>query len=158
MHRGARCNSVRWILHPRCTMVQVHGDPNEPSLGAGAAGAPCVTLSRMSRCVGACAALMTNCWRLSCKSEYKGSGCEPWRCSYSRGCERGSTRRGMLFVLFTHPNKVIPAARWRRFNPRGTGPDEPPLDRRERPSNDHIVRSRHGTSPENPQYPSKIGV
>ena len=25
-------------------MVQVHGDPNEPSLGAGAAGAPCVTL------------------------------------------------------------------------------------------------------------------
>ena len=32
-------------LDPRCTTVQVHGDPNEPSLGAGAAGAPCVTLT-----------------------------------------------------------------------------------------------------------------
>ena len=31
-------------LDPRCTMVQVHGDPNEPSLGAGTAVAPCVTL------------------------------------------------------------------------------------------------------------------
>ena len=28
-------------------MVQVHGDPNEPSLGAGAAVAPCVTLEEL---------------------------------------------------------------------------------------------------------------
>ncbi len=35
---------------------------------------------------------------------------------------------------------------------------EPPLDRRDRPSDDYIIRSRHGTSPENPQYPSKTGV
>ena len=39
-----RCTVQFGALDPRCTMVQVHGDPNEPSLGAGAAGAPCVTL------------------------------------------------------------------------------------------------------------------
>ena len=39
-----RCTVQFGALGPRCTMVQVHGDPNEPSLGAGAAGAPCVTL------------------------------------------------------------------------------------------------------------------
>ena len=33
---------------------------------------------------------------------------------------------------------------------KNSGPDEPPLG----PSNDYIIRSRHGTSPENPQYPS----
>ena len=41
-----RCTVQFGALDPRCTMVQVHGDPNEPSLGAGAAGAPCVTLAR----------------------------------------------------------------------------------------------------------------
>ena len=40
-----RCTVQFGALDPRCTMVQVHGDPNEPSLGAGAAGAPCVTLT-----------------------------------------------------------------------------------------------------------------
>ena len=40
-----RCTVQFGALDPRCTMVQVHGDPNEPSLGAGAAGAPCVTLA-----------------------------------------------------------------------------------------------------------------
>ena len=40
-----RCTVQFGALGPRCTMVQVHGDPNEPSLGAGAAGAPCVTLA-----------------------------------------------------------------------------------------------------------------
>ena len=35
-----RCTVQFGALDPRCTMVQVHGDPNEPSLGAGAAGAP----------------------------------------------------------------------------------------------------------------------
>ena len=44
-----RCTVQFGALDPRCTMVQVHGDPNEPSLGAGAAGAPCVTLSRTLR-------------------------------------------------------------------------------------------------------------
>ena len=46
-----RCTVQFGALDPRCTMVQVHGDPNEPSLGAGAAGAPCVTLwcRRISR-------------------------------------------------------------------------------------------------------------
>ena len=39
-----RCTVQFGALDPRCTTVQVHGDPNEPSLGAGAAGAPCVTL------------------------------------------------------------------------------------------------------------------
>ena len=39
-----RCTVQFGALDPRCTMVQVHGDPNEPSLGAGAAVAPCVTL------------------------------------------------------------------------------------------------------------------
>ena len=39
-----RCTVQFGALGPRCTMVQVHGDPNEPSLGAGAAVAPCVTL------------------------------------------------------------------------------------------------------------------
>ena len=33
-----RCTVQFGALDPRCTMVQVHGDPNEPSLGAGAAG------------------------------------------------------------------------------------------------------------------------
>ena len=41
-----RCTVQFGALDPRCTMVQVHGDPNEPSLGAGAAAAPCVTLAR----------------------------------------------------------------------------------------------------------------
>ena len=41
-----RCTVQFGALDPRCTMVQVRGDPNEPSLGAGAAGAPCVTLAR----------------------------------------------------------------------------------------------------------------
>ena len=41
-----RCTVQFGALDPRCTMVQVHGDPKEPSLGAGAAGAPCVTLPR----------------------------------------------------------------------------------------------------------------
>ena len=36
-----RCTVQFGALDPRCTMVQVHGDPNEPSLGAGAAVAPC---------------------------------------------------------------------------------------------------------------------
>ena len=40
-----RCTVQFGALDPRCTMVQVHGDPNEPSLGAGAAVAPCVTLA-----------------------------------------------------------------------------------------------------------------
>ena len=40
-----RCTVQFGALDPGCTMVQVHGDPNEPSLGAGAAVAPCVTLS-----------------------------------------------------------------------------------------------------------------
>ena len=39
-----RCTVQFGALDPRCTTVQVHGDPNEPSLGAGAAFAPCVTL------------------------------------------------------------------------------------------------------------------
>ena len=43
-----RCTVQFGALDPRCTMVQVHGDPNEPSLGAGAAGAPCVTLAAIS--------------------------------------------------------------------------------------------------------------
>ena len=47
-----RCTVQFGALDPRCTTVQVHGDPNEPSLGAGAAGAPCVTLICA---VGSCA-------------------------------------------------------------------------------------------------------
>ena len=43
-----RCTVQFGALDPRCTTVQVHGDPNEPSLGAGAAGAPCVTLALSS--------------------------------------------------------------------------------------------------------------
>ena len=39
-----RCTVQFGALDPRCTMVQVQGDPNEPSLVAGAAGAPCVAL------------------------------------------------------------------------------------------------------------------
>ena len=40
------------------------------------------------------------------------------------------------------------------------GPDAPRSSRSPlcRPSNDYIIRSRHGTSPENPQYPSKTDV
>ena len=45
-----RCTVQFGALDPRCTMVQVHGDPNEPSLGAGAAGAPCVTLLSRQKC------------------------------------------------------------------------------------------------------------
>ena len=45
-----RCTVQFGALGPRCTMVQVHGDPNEPSLGAGAAGAPCVTLLPQRGC------------------------------------------------------------------------------------------------------------
>ena len=44
-----RCTVQFGALDPRCTMVQVHGDPNEPSLGAGAAGAPCVKRDFMRR-------------------------------------------------------------------------------------------------------------
>ena len=40
-----RCTVQFGALDPRCTMVQVHGDPNEASLGAGVVGAAlCVTL------------------------------------------------------------------------------------------------------------------
>ena len=42
--------------------------------------------------------------------------------------------------------------------PEGPGLTSPPSACRDRPPNDYIIRSRHGTSPENPQYPSKIGV
>ena len=47
-----RCTVQFGALDPRCTTVQVHGDPNEPSLGAGAAGAPCVTLVGAQRADG----------------------------------------------------------------------------------------------------------
>ena len=45
-----RCTVQFGALDPRCTTVQVHGDPNEPSLGAGAAVAPCVTLPAIQPC------------------------------------------------------------------------------------------------------------
>ena len=52
-----RCTVQFGAPDPRCTMVQVHGDPNEPSLGAGAAVAPCVTLAAVRTAVLAAAAL-----------------------------------------------------------------------------------------------------
>ena len=45
MHLGAR--------RPGCTSVQVHGDPNAPHQGAGAARAPCVTLMGAEAAFGA---------------------------------------------------------------------------------------------------------
>ena len=40
-----RCTVQYGARRPGCTSVQVHGDPNAPHQGAGAARAPCVTLS-----------------------------------------------------------------------------------------------------------------
>ena len=39
-----RCTVHLGARRPGCTSVQVHGDPNAPHQGAGAARAPCVTL------------------------------------------------------------------------------------------------------------------
>ena len=39
-----RCTVQYGARRPGCTSVQVHGDPNAPHQGAGAARAPCVTL------------------------------------------------------------------------------------------------------------------
>ena len=40
-----RCTVQYGARRPGCTSVQVHGDPNAPHQGAGAARAPCVTLT-----------------------------------------------------------------------------------------------------------------
>ena len=71
-----RCTVQFGALDPRCTMVQVHGDPNEPSLGAGAAGAPCVTLMRTAMVGGGCWAPRTD------------------PAMATAGCQRSSTSRG----------------------------------------------------------------
>ena len=44
-----RCTVQYGARRPGCTSVQVHGDPNAPHQGAGAARAPCVTLSTSLR-------------------------------------------------------------------------------------------------------------